>query len=211
MFLYIAIFPNNKKYIGISKNFKARKRKHKMRAKRGDTEYFYNAVRKYGWGNIKWEVADGYASWEKLCKLETTEIEKYNTYCYNSEHNGYNMTKGGDGTVGFTHSDEYKARLAKEWSGENNPNYGKKLSAKHKLLMKIGKENRIITQEEIDKHKANTPRGEKHHQAKLTQQQVDNMRNKYKSGGYTYRKLSQEYNINESTASRIIRGILWAK
>ena len=46
MYLYIATFPNDKKYIGITKNLNDRKRKHKFRAKRGDSEYLYNAIRK---------------------------------------------------------------------------------------------------------------------------------------------------------------------
>ncbi|KKL57926.1 hypothetical protein LCGC14_2230500, partial [marine sediment metagenome] len=33
MYLYIAVFPNNKKYIGISNNFEKRKVVHKSRAK----------------------------------------------------------------------------------------------------------------------------------------------------------------------------------
>ncbi|KKM24976.1 hypothetical protein LCGC14_1599690 [marine sediment metagenome] len=210
MYLYIATFPNDKKYIGITNNFKARKRKHRFLAKRGNVGYFYNAIRKYGWGNIKWNVSDGYNSWDDLCSAEITEIEMYNTHCYNFDSNGYNMTKGGDGTIGFTHSKKYKERLSKKWIGKNNPNYGKKLSTKQKLCMKKGRENRVLSQKEIDKQKANIPKGEKHHSAKLTQQKVNNIRKKYKNGGYTYRKLAQEYGVSETTVSRIVRGILWA-
>ena len=181
MYLYIAVFPNNKKYIGISKNFSVRKRKHKFRAKRGDTEYFYNAVRKYGWNNIKWIVADGYNSWDDLCSIEIKEIEKYNTCCYNKNSYGYNMTKGGDGTVGFTHSDEYRKRLSEKWSGKNNPN---------KILPNSG---------------------EKHGMSKVTLKQVKEMRKKYKSGKYSYTDLGKIYNLYSGTVSRIVRKITWKK
>ena len=208
MYLYIVKFTNNKKYIGITSNIQDRKRKHKMRVKRGDTECFYNDIRKYGWDNLEWVVLGGYDSWEHLCAIEVEEIGRYNTYMNTTGSNGYNMTLGGEGTRGFTHSKEYRERLSKGWTGEGNPNYGKKISTDQKRKLKTGREKHRCTQEGVDRQKANTPKRGRHHNAKLTLKEVDAIRNKFEERIYTYRSLAKEYKISETT-TRIIRGLLW--
>ena len=132
MYLYIAVFPNNKKYIGISNNFEKRKVVHKSRAKNKWKSIFCNAIRKYGFENISWIVADGYQSWNILCDLEKELIKNYNTCCLDSDNNGYNATRGGDGYTGFKHTSEWKNMMSKRMSGKNSPSYGRKLTNKQK-------------------------------------------------------------------------------
>ena len=52
-------------------------------------------------------------------------------------------------------------------------------------------------------------RGEQHHNAKLTEQEVREMRTKYLKGGYTHRSIAKEYNISASQASKILLGMRW--
>lgn len=40
---------------------------------------------------------------------------------YNSFYGGYNQTKGGDGQVGRTHTEQYRKQLREKWLGDNNP------------------------------------------------------------------------------------------
>ena len=91
---------NNKIYIGQSINLEARKYGHKSSAfnkKANDyNSQFHQAVRKYGWDNFDYEVIatltpEEYTK-ETLNKLEIFFIKYYDSY-----HNGYNATEGGDG------------------------------------------------------------------------------------------------------------------
>lgn len=52
-------------------------------------------------------------------------------------------------------------------------------------------------------------KGSQHNQAKLTEKQVIEMREKHKTGNYKYRELSKIYKINESTAWQIINYQRW--
>lgn len=91
---------NGKVYIGkTTMPFAQRKSKHKYNAFKEDGDayeyHFYRAIRKYGWDNFKWEIIDEADTKEELNEKEVFWIEYYDSY-----YNGYNMTKGGDGTVG---------------------------------------------------------------------------------------------------------------
>lgn len=91
---------NGKIYIGQSVNIQARQYGHKSSAfnpKANDYEsQFHQAIRKYGWDNFDFEIIaelkpEEYTK-ETLNKLEIFFIKYYDSY-----HNGYNATEGGDG------------------------------------------------------------------------------------------------------------------
>lgn len=112
--LYMHIFPNNKKYIGItSKTPNARWENGSGYTKNGQPA-MYNAIRKYGWENIKHEIIAYNLSHAEAIKLEKYYIELYKTNCskYGSKF-GYNMTDGGEGTLGHIVSDEAKLKMSK--------------------------------------------------------------------------------------------------
>ena len=97
--------PSNKVYIGITCNVKDRWRN----GKGYKCGYFSKAIKKYGWNNIKHELlADGLTI-DKAKEMEIELIEKYKS---NNPNFGYNLTKGGDGTVGYKMSDETKRKIA---------------------------------------------------------------------------------------------------
>lgn len=81
-------------YIGLTKDYNKRKQEHKSRTKTDDTNNkFYNALRRYGWDLFEWQII--YESWDYL---HTRDImEPYFIREYDSYHNGYNSTMGGDG------------------------------------------------------------------------------------------------------------------
>ena len=54
-------------------------------------------------------------------ELEIATIEKYRKKGLQI----INMTDGGDGTTGYSHTDEHKQMMSAKQSGENNPRYGK--------------------------------------------------------------------------------------
>jgi hypothetical protein len=145
---------------------------------RGKNYAFYNAINKYGWENIIWEIIDTAKSQEELDCKEIYWIDYYNTYIGNK--NGYNMTIGGGGASGHTVSKETKIKLSKmnkgkklssetkvkiskklkgKYIGEKNANYGKQLSEERKIYLSNISKGRTFTIETKSKlSKANKGR-----------------------------------------------------
>jgi group I intron endonuclease len=118
---------NGKVYIGFDSNWPNRIRTHKTDFNRKNT-YFYYAIRKYGWSNFEWDVI--YQSKDKDHTLN--EMEKYFINEYDSYNEGYNLTFGGEGTIGFKFSESSKKHMSETRMGENNPFYGKRHTEKAK-------------------------------------------------------------------------------
>lgn len=85
--------------------------------------YFYRAIQKYGWDNIRHLILK-----ENLTKDEAInwEQEYIKLYCSRHSDHGYNLTAGGDGTNGMKHSEETRRNMSKNRSGSQNAFYGRK-------------------------------------------------------------------------------------
>jgi len=59
----------------------------------------------------------------------------------------FNLTKGGDGALGFKHSDETKRKLSQINKGENHPHYGKPLSAETRKKIGEVHKDKVIPKE----------------------------------------------------------------
>lgn len=99
--VYVHIFPNNKKYFGIT----SKKPNARWEGRTGyDKEHqpvMYNAIQKYGWDNVQhWILYEGLI-FEDACAMEQKLIAEFKTNCrrYGDEF-GYNMTDGGEGNLG---------------------------------------------------------------------------------------------------------------
>ena len=120
--VYIHIFPNNKVYIGITRN------RTDIRWANGkgykSQKIMSNAINKYGWKNIEHKVL-----YENLTKeeAEQKEIELIAYYKSNQRQYGYNIENGGN-CVGKM-SEETKKKISKSNIGKNtgikNGMYGK--------------------------------------------------------------------------------------
>ena len=109
--LYIHTTPNNKYYVGItSQNPTERWKRGKGY---GNNKHFTNAVKKYGWLNIKSEVVA-----ENLTKKQAMDYEKLliKTLQSNLQEFGYNKSKGGEGRSGVVVSKETKKLISKSVS-----------------------------------------------------------------------------------------------
>lgn len=95
---------NGKRYIGITKiNPKARWGNNGIGYK---TQNFWYAIEKYSWDGFEHNIIE-----ENLTEKEAKEKEKYYIKTYNTiAPNGYNLTKGGDGSLGLFPSKETKKR-----------------------------------------------------------------------------------------------------
>lgn len=88
--VYMHICPNNKKYIGITKQ----KPEDRWINGKGykDNNYFYKAINKYNWNNIEHKIL--YTNLTKE-KAEQKEIELIAYYKSNEKEFGYNIESGG--------------------------------------------------------------------------------------------------------------------
>lgn len=103
---------NNKSYIGQTCNEIGRKNDHlKPRVK----SHFHSAILKYGENNFLYEVIERDIPEHLLNEREIYWINFFDTY-----NNGYNMTKGGEGTRGFSNncSEETKQKISKKNKGK---------------------------------------------------------------------------------------------
>lgn len=105
--------------------------------------YFWNAIQKYGWGNIKHEILLDGLSESEACEKEKEYILKYQS---NNSTFGYNLTTGGES--GYTISSESIEKISarakrqaveerelrsarqKEWNAKRTPEEKKALMEK---------------------------------------------------------------------------------
>lgn len=90
--MYRIIFPNGKMYFGISKNPKGRFKGHCNSAKKKNDLPLYNAIRKHGAENLKFEILVAGIK-EYIAQLEISAIAHFETQ---NRKYGYNITSGGE-------------------------------------------------------------------------------------------------------------------
>lgn len=100
--LYMHTFPNNKKYIGVTKT-----RLQKRFGKNGNrytSKQMKNAIDKYGWQNVEHTIIKDNLSYNEAVELEHLYILKYKA---NDIAFGYNKNKGGafsENKKSYTHT-----------------------------------------------------------------------------------------------------------
>lgn len=137
--------PSGKVYVGITSKQPEKRWLNGRGYQRN--EHFWNAIKKYGWQNIKHEILAENLTREEACRLEQFYIAVYES---STPTKGYNMTLGGETgaihtiesrrklsealkghhyNVGVPFTEERKRHLRENHAdvrGEKNPNYGKK-------------------------------------------------------------------------------------
>jgi group I intron endonuclease len=141
---------NNKMYIGKTVGtLKQRQSKHYRDVFQHNSQtHFHRALRKYGKDAFNWSIIQICENEQELKKAEIHLIDKFETF-----QNGYNMTLGGDGSMGYGlfgdknpfynkhHTPETLARLS---------DIGKQNISAH---FKTGKENIMFGKHLTDDHK----------------------------------------------------------
>lgn len=124
--VYIKHFDNGKKYVGITSNFKKRMNQHKNPRHKEQHLPIYKAMNKH----------DHYTEivFESELYKDVQEMERIIIRNFKDLGIGlYNLTDGGEGTLGFSPSKETRLKKSKATSGKNNPMYGKKHSEESML------------------------------------------------------------------------------
>jgi len=135
---------NQKCYVGFDSAWPARQSRHKISHVRGNSK-FYNALRKHGWDNFEWSIlyqsVDGEHCLNIMENHFISELDSFN--------NGYNMTTGGEGVIGYKHSEirkekirqkslgrtasiETKKKMAESHRGKKHHNFNKPISIEQK-------------------------------------------------------------------------------
>jgi hypothetical protein len=158
-FIYKIEFPNGKYYIGLTTtSLKQRTKEHTYSAKKGYTSLLYKALRKHDMID-KFELIeiDRADTLEKLCELEIRYIKEYNSYYMNGK--GYNMTCGGEGTIGyiFTENDKQKISESLKKYYEDNPEAIQKNSESRKKYYQDHPELRQKNSEALKKYYQDNP------------------------------------------------------
>lgn len=119
--------PSGKVYIGITGQNPSRRWKNGSGY--AQNKYFYNAIQKYGWQNIKHEIL-----FDSLTKeqAEAKEIELIAEYKSNNPEYGYNSAHGGGGLNGYKFTPEQKRQLSEAHKGQAAWNRGKKMSTEYR-------------------------------------------------------------------------------
>lgn len=95
--VYRHIFPNGKSYIGITSQ-KPEYRWGKQGKNYSMQPLVYNAIKKYGWDNIKHLILFRELTADEANKKEQELIKEYHSYYLDELGPGYNMTLGGEGS-----------------------------------------------------------------------------------------------------------------
>lgn len=121
--VYVHIFPNGKRYVGISKDVK-----HRFRNGKGyqHQKIMYSAIQKYGWKNVETAILFEHLTEDEAKQKEIETIALYRT---TDRRYGYNQTFGGEGANGRVESEENKRRFGERMSKLHK---GVPLSEEHK-------------------------------------------------------------------------------
>lgn len=135
---------NGKAYIGFDSNWPNRKIGHLYHSKNEteNTSYFHRAIRKHGWENFDWIVLKENATLED----EIILIEEHNTFHIGGR--GYNLTKGGDGNLGWVMSEETKKKISEKAVGHKRCK-GRVLSEETKRKISEKAVGRKVTEKQL--------------------------------------------------------------
>lgn len=101
---------NGKMYVGKTVDFTQRKWQHFHRE---ECPALKNAFAKYGTDNFDMEPILVFTAVNReVCNSVLIQLEKYYIEKYGTYGNGYNITKGGEGLLGYEHTEEYKRLMS---------------------------------------------------------------------------------------------------
>lgn len=207
---------NNKIYIGQSSNIKRRWEDHKYKLNHQKHPNFHlqSSWNKYEEKNFVFEIIE---KMKNSIKELLREREQYwcDFYDASNPSKGYNSRIIVESNLGLKSSEKTKKKLSEAKKGIKHHMYGKhhKENTKKKISeSQIGSKNHNFGKkclENIKQNLSNKFSGEGSSSAKLSWEEINEIREKYKTGNYSYEKLGKFYNVTGSAIGRIINNKTW--
>ena len=171
--VYKHITPSGKRYIGITSKENPKKRW------KGGSQYhkgtaFRGAIDKYGWNNIQHNIVSSDLTEKEAKWLENYLICYYCTFVGFKDCKGYNMTLGGEGSLGYVPTEETRKKLS-------IVHKGKPFSEEHKRKIRESNKGK-----NLGKHQTEETR------KKLSTSLIGNQRNKGKHHTEETKKILSE-------------------
>lgn len=150
--VYMHITPSNKRYIGIT-HLKPLRRYGKNGSGYKRCTFFYRAIEKYGWDNIKHIIVCDGLSKEVACRKEQELISYYKS---NMQEFGYNCSLGGEsGSYGHKFTEEQRKKISLAQKGRVvSEETRRKIGQANRVALK----GRVVPQEVRDKISKNNAR-----------------------------------------------------
>ena len=207
---YVYVIRNQvtcKVYIGQTKNPKGRKAGHWCAGRTGNPDtLLYRSMRKHGVENFSFEVIEECAD-EAIDERERFWVAHFDSF---NPEKGYNLTSGGEGGKEFSNESCEKIRQKAL----------KRQSPSEETRRKIGdatrgKPNPQFQKLRAEQHGSRNPMfgrcGERHPRSKLTQAQVDEIRNRKLTLFETIASLAEEFGVSRLTIRRIRNNEIYNK
>jgi len=223
---------NNMFYIGrTSQPLTKRLEQHMARLKAGKhNKKFQNCYSKYGPESFTIELVQDLNNTDKL-QAQTLEEQLIRLYWGNKKL--LNCSKAGEGghtTAGYDEdetleyraklsaahrgkilSEAHRAKLSVSKTGEKNPQFGLTGAKSPTFGLKRSKETkaRLSAAKAGKKNPALGRLGEENPHAKLTWDQVNQIREDYKAGTVSYNTLALRYSMTRSAIAHLVQGRTW--
>jgi len=191
---------NEKVYVGKTENFDKRIYDHFYSAYHenchGHDVYFHRAIRKYGKDAFVWEVVLDNIHVDELSMYEIFFIALYSAF--GGEY-GYNSTTGGEsGEI----SEETKLKISKA-------NLGKIRTKEIRMKLSAAGKGKHYHNNETIKKLSEMNKGENGPSAKLSNTDVQKIRNIFAEGNIAPKDLAVQFNISISAINKVINNITW--
>ena len=219
---------NGKLYVGwTGRGIETRLDEHCSKAKNGSKLYFHKALCKYGRKGFDWNVMKTFSTIEEVKQAEIDWIATLKEMGYEL----YNLTDGGEGTIGRICSDEArqnysnaaKRRILSEETKQKLREYriGIPLSdANKKLLSELYKGkpkskehcqniSKGLTGIKLSAETKQKISGENNHKALLKNKDAPIIRTLYATTNYTVKQLAKEYKVSKDCITDIIYNRTW--
>jgi len=188
---------NNKVYIGSAIKWSDRRAKHlrDLRGNKHHSKHLQNHYNKYGESDLIFEVLEEVSNCN-LLEREQYWLDKVRPF---EKTRGFNICKDARSRKGLKSSEATKRRISVAKKGQG-----------------VGRKRSVETREKIAKSvsgKRNWNYGrdsELNVSAKLNWLLVDKMRDLYKSGNYSYKDLTEVFDISKSQVARVINRQSWS-
>lgn len=208
---------NNKVYIGSTINFELRKRTH-IRTLNSDTHfnrYLQNSWNKYGESAFIFEIIECTLNTDILIAREQFYMDSYKSYNRNI---GYNINKLADSSLGRRVSEETKEKIRQKHlkanrKGVNSHQWGRKHTKETKdKISKIHKGKSVDTdiRKNMSMAHLGTGQGSKNTMAKLSDEQVIEIKLLWKYGHISSIDIANYYSITKSAIDGIIHEGKWS-